>query len=111
MSLDVGLYYEVEPNKKSYVFEANITHNLGKMADKAGIYYYLWRPDEANITQAKELIEPIEKGLQDMKNRQEYYEQFNSPNGYGLYKHFVPFVEEYLNVCKEYPNAKIYISR
>ena len=46
-----------------------------------------------------------------MKNRREYYEQFNSPNGYGLYKHFVPFVEEYLNACKEYPNAKIYISR
>lgn len=64
-----------------------------------------------NITQAKELIEPLKKGLQDMKDRQEYYEQFNSPNGYGLYKHFVPFIEEYLNACKEYPNAKIYIDR
>ena len=111
MSLDVGLYYEVEPNKKSYVFEANITHNLGKMAYEAGIYYYLWRPDDINITQAKELIVALEIGLQDMKDKREHYEQFNSPNGYGLYKHFVPLVEEYLNACKEYPNAKIYISR
>ncbi len=28
------------------VYSANITHNLGEMADKAGIYYALWRPEE-----------------------------------------------------------------
>lgn len=111
MSLHVYLYYEVEPDKKSYVYDSNITHNLGEMADKVGIYYHLWRPEELNITQAKELIVALEVGLEDLKNRKEYYEQFNSPNGWGMYEHFVPFVEEYLNACKEYPNAKIHISR
>lgn len=111
MSLDIYLKYEVEPNKEVTVYGCNITHNLSEMADKAGIYYHLWRADELNITQAKELIEPLEKGLQDMKNRQEYYEQFNSPNGWGVYENFVPWVEKYLEACKEYPNAKIVVSR
>jgi hypothetical protein len=26
------------------VYNANITHNLGKMAEKAGLYETLWRP-------------------------------------------------------------------
>ena len=30
--------------KEEYVYGANITHNLGQMADKAGIYEALWRP-------------------------------------------------------------------
>jgi hypothetical protein len=28
-----------------------------------------------------------------------------------MYEHFVPFVEEYLNACKEYPDSTISISR
>ena len=47
MSLDVWLNAVV----KTQVFSANITHNLGKMADEAGIYKALWRPDEVEITQ------------------------------------------------------------
>lgn len=93
------------------VFEANITHNLGTMADKSGIYQYLWRPDELNITEAKELIEPLTKGLKDMKERPEYYKQFEASNGWGLYKHFVPWIEKYLEACIEYPDAIINVSR
>ena len=37
-------------------YEANITHNLSRMAQDAGIYHYLWRPEEMNITQAGQLI-------------------------------------------------------
>lgn len=42
MSLDVYLT-AVRPTE---VFSANITHNLGEMADKAGIYKACWRPEE-----------------------------------------------------------------
>jgi len=28
-----------------------------------------------------------------------------------MYEHFVPFVEKYLNACKEYPKSLIEISR
>jgi hypothetical protein len=93
------------------VYGANITHNLGKMAAEAGIYQALWRPEELNITKAGELVPIIEKGLDDMKARPEHYQQFNASNGWGLYENFIPWIEKYLEACKEYPEASIEVSR
>jgi hypothetical protein len=107
MSLDVYLV-RTQPTD---VYEANITHNLGKMAEEAGIYQHLWRPEELGITKAAELIEPLQQGLRLLKSDPARFEAFNSPNGWGLYKHFVPFVENYMRACKEYPDAEIRISR
>lgn len=93
------------------VYSANITHNLGKMADEAGIYELLWRPDEVGITKAKDLIEPLKEGLLKLKEKPDYFNKFNASNGWGLYKHFVPFVENYLNACIQYPEADVNVSR
>lgn len=110
MSLDFCLQYEEDGHEIS-VFDSNITHNLGKMADKAGIYYALWRPEEKGWVYAKDIIKVLEKGLKKLKDKPKYFEKFNSPNGWGMYEHFVPFVEEVLEACKKYPNAKIYCWR
>jgi hypothetical protein len=109
MSLDVYLTKIVTEEK--CVHDGNITHNLGKMASEAGIYQCLWRPEELGITKAAQLIEPLEKGLADLKARPDHFEQFNATNGWGMYKHFVPFVEEYLKACKEHPDADVGVSR
>ena len=93
------------------VFDANITHNLGKMADAAGIYYACWRPEEINCKLARDIIPILEKGYEDMKSRPDYFKQFDSPNGWGLYIHFLPWVEKYLEACKTYPDAEISVSR
>lgn len=113
------------------LFWANITHNLGQMAAEADIYNALWRPHrlkkEYNIpagnhddeysfennttTYAKDIIDIVEKGLFDMKSRPEHYEKFNSSNGWGLYKHFIPWIEKYLEALKTYPDAIISVSR
>ena len=118
MSLDVSLIitkpackYCGRAAEEDKVFSANITHNLNTMAEKAGIYKHLWRPEEIGISRAGELIEPVEKGLADMKARPEYYQQFDSPNGWGLYIHFVPWIERYLDACKKWPEAEIEVSR
>ena len=122
MSLDVSLYSKErktvmcyhcmhEHEEQEQLYTANITHNLGDMADKAGIYMALWRPGEIGAKYAKDIIEVVERGLADLKTRPEYFEQFNSPNGWGLYKHFVPFVESYLDALKKYPDAEIHVSR
>ena len=108
LSYDEGKTYTEDDEQ---VYWANITHNLGEMADKAGIYKALWRPEEIGAKYAKDIIEIVEKGLADLKARPEYFEQFNSPNGWGMYEHFVPFVAEYLEALKEYPHAKIEVSR
>lgn len=107
MSLDVSLT-AVRPTE---VYSDNITHNLGKMAREAGIYEYLWRPDEICITKAEQLIKPLEEGLALLKREPKHFEQFNAPNGWGMYEHFVPFVERYLEACRENPDADVSVSR
>ena len=99
-------YYKTEE-----YFHKNITHNLNKMAEACGIYYNLWRPDEIGIKYAKELIEPIHNAISLMRGNRQYFEQFNSPNGWGKYEHFLPFLESYLYACKQYPDSIIIVSR
>lgn len=120
MSLDISLYrkYHVSydngitmEEKEELVYDANITHNLGEMAGKAGIYYALWRPEEIGKTKAGEIIHILESGLIALKLKPDYYKTFDSPNGWGMYEHFVPFVEKYLEACREYPESIIHVSR
>lgn len=139
MSLDVYLYrrkwisYDAGKTlteEEETFYDANITHNLGEMAKEAGIYEALWRPhrlredydiaednyeaehefEDNVVILASEIIPVLEKGLNDLKARPEYFEKFNSSNGWGMYENFVPFVEKYLNACKEYPNAIVEVS-
>lgn len=85
----------------------NITHNLGTMADEAGIYNCLWRPEEHNLTHAGQLIEPLRAGLVLLKSDPERFKKFNASNGWGLYDNFVPFVEQVLEICEAHPDAEI----
>lgn len=93
------------------VYDANITHNLNSMAEAAGIYKELWRPEELQITHAAQLIEPLRKGLKWLRENKAEAEKYNAANGWGLYEHFVPFVEKYLAACEEHPDAAIGVSR
>jgi hypothetical protein len=97
--------------QREILYDANITHNLNKMADAAGIYEALWRPEEIGAKQAKDIIGKLGLGLDLLKKDPEYFQQFNSPNGWGMYEHFVPFVEKYLEACQENPDATIEVSR
>lgn len=107
MSLNVSLHAV----RKTEVFECNMTHNLGAMAQFAGVYQHLWRPEELNITHAKELIEPLEKGLKKLLNNPDSAKEHNPPNGWGDYNCLVEFIEQYLEACKENPDAELSISR
>jgi hypothetical protein len=132
MSLDVTLKDPTATYEVGYLYDANITHNLTEMAGEASIYKALWRPYQLKkefkklpknnytleltferecVTLAKDIIPILKKGLKDLKARPEYFETFNSPNGWGMYEHFVPFVEKYLEACKKYPESIIIISR
>jgi hypothetical protein len=93
------------------VYDRNITHNLGKMADAAGVYYACWRPDEKGWSKAKDLIEPLETGLKRLRDDPEAFKVHNPSNGWGDYEGLVAFVASYLDACKEYPEARIRVSR
>lgn len=93
------------------VFDANITHNLNRMADEAGIYQALWRPEEIGITKAAQLIAPLFAGLELLRADPPRFEKLNPENGWGDYRGFVVFVEKYLDACREYPEAIVRASR
>ena len=93
------------------VYTANITHNLNKMADAAGIYQYLWRPDEINISQASQLIEPLQVGLELLLSDPERFKAFNPSNGWGDYEGLCLFVGNYLQACRQFPDATVSVWR
>ena len=114
MSLDVTLFYRKpacahcgREEETTEAYSSNITHNLNKMAEAAGIYKHLWRPEELGITKAAELIEPLRAGLALLKSDPKRFKKFDAPNGWGLYVHFVPFVEDYLRACEENQDAEV----
>jgi len=114
MSLDVQLV--IFKNKKAMapteiVYESNITHNLNKMAEAAGIYMELWRPEEIGVKKAEQLIEPLRIGIAKLGADPEFYKTFNAANGWGTYVYFFPFVVNYWTACVKYPIAKIEVSR
>lgn len=107
MSLDVWL----DDDNGVTVFDANITHNLSTMADEAGIYECLWRPEEIGITKAGQIIEPLTKGLAIMVTEKSKFEFFNAENGWGKWEDFIPWCAEYLQACKDYPDAWVHVRR
>jgi hypothetical protein len=107
VSLDVWL----EEKRPCQVYECNITHNLNRMADEAGVYKHLWRPDEIGVTTAHELIEPLRAGLARLESDPERFKKLNPENGWGSYEGLVNFVTEYLAACEAHPEATVRVSR
>ena len=109
MSLDIYLYYEVEPEVRQTVYDANITHNLGDMAQAAGIYDALWHLK--HVHNAGDLAAVLEDGIRDMKRNPAWYNQHDAESGWGTYEQFLPWLIELHAACVVYPNAKLEVSR
>lgn len=106
MSLDV--YLEGVPTKPIELYWANITHNLCPMWREAGVCDALY--DSAG-KKAKEIIPILEQGAALMAADPTRFEALNSSNGWGLYKHALPWLQAYLAACRENPDATIRVSR
>ena len=106
MSLDISL----NVIKQTEVFSANITHNMGKMADAVGLYTPLWHPERIYLQWSYELIPYLEEGIALLKADPEQYKALDPENGWGSYDVFVPWLEKLLQQCKENPDAFIGVS-
>jgi hypothetical protein len=93
-----------EPSDAEPVYHNYTTHNLGKMANKAGIYEALWRSTDSK---AGDLIPSLEKGLAKLRAKPVYYAKYTPPNGYGTYAGLVTFTEDVLRACRLHPNAVV----
>lgn len=100
-----------------YVFQANITHNLGKMARACEmgngwtLYDALWRPDEHGWTHARDLTGILRDGLAILNSDRDRLEAFNPANGWGDYDLLVRFTAGYLVACERWPEAEVSVSR
>lgn len=112
LSLDVSLYVpSIDSPDREEVFDYNITHNLGRMADEAGVYDACWRPDEHGWTHARDIIPELTLGLAQLVTDPDRFSEFNPTNNWGSYQGLVRFVEAYLEACQKYPDAEIHVSR
>ena len=93
------------------LFEANYTHNCGSMAELAGVYRAVWRPEENGITKASQLAPILKAGIEAMEASPEKYEAKNPENGWGSYRTFLPWLRKYLQACQEFPDADVVASR
>jgi hypothetical protein len=81
------------------------------MANAAGIYEYLWRPEEIGITKAEQLIKPLRDGLARLVADPESFKKHNPDNGWGDYGGLVEFVREYIAACEANPDADVSVWR
>lgn len=101
----------VAPAYGGDVYWRNITHNLGRMADAAGLYAPMWRPDEHGWTHARDLIEPLRDGLAALQADPDRFKAFNPENGWGDYDGLLDFATSYLAACMKWPDAEVRVSR
>ena len=106
---DLGHIHEQEEGEE--LFSANITHNLNKMADAAGLYEALWRPEQIDANVAADLIPRLEAGLAKLQADPAEYRKLNPGNGWGNYSHLLELTRDYLKACKEHPTATIQVCR
>ena len=93
------------------LFHANITHNLNKMADEAGLYEALWNPESLKVKIARDLIIKLSTGLVKLKSDPERFKKLNPENGWGTYEGLVEFVEKYLIACVKNQDAEVEIDK
>jgi len=105
LSLDISITAETE------VFEANVVHNLGEMAEEAGLYKILWRPEEIDILLAKDAVPILERGLKALKENPEDFYPFAPEDKEGTYESLVKLVEDYLIACLRFPEGRISVSQ
>jgi hypothetical protein len=93
------------------LYSMSITHNLGLMAQEAGIYEILWRPEEVGVRLAKDLVEPLRQGLKLLLSDPERFRKFDPPSGWGTYEDLLVQGSGYLLALKRHPEATIRVSR
>lgn len=110
--------YHLESN-----WSANITHNLGNMADhipvklngvETTLYYICWRPEEirpAINVNTDTVLEGLLQGINYMLLHRKELLQYESPNGWGTYEGFMKFLLNYKQACEDNPDCEIEVSR
>jgi hypothetical protein len=108
MSLDIWLTVDVDTGgtvpHRVELYSANITHNVNDMWMEAGVYDALYNSEG---DEAGKHLQVLAKGIKDMSENPEKYEAMDSPNGWGSYKHALPWLQKWYVACYSHPKAII----
>jgi len=96
----------LDDEKGLVVFHTQITHNLVPMAEAAGIFYEIWRPQNYGISMAQQLIIPLWSGLNRLRASSNLFKPYSHPR-FGDYNEMINFVEEYLDACMVWQYAHV----
>lgn len=90
----------------------NITHNLAAMARDAGIYEILWHPEKMNPQPtAFSVAMTLESAIALMWADPARFKLHDAPNGWGIYDHFMPWLEKVARYCRDHPDFRVSASR
>jgi len=107
----MGLGFRLIQDMPTDVCEANITHNMTKMAGALGVYEALWHPEVmVDINKASDLLPIVEAALQEILMSPGKYKKYESVNGWGTTDWMTGFLDKVVKGCKEFPDAKIEVS-
>ena len=102
MSYDIQLVVDHRDGYKTTVFDKNITYNLRQMLVVAGLPDSFWTLDGMVASDAEDLLYSV---WRELRTRTDYYEQFNSPNGWGLHKNLLPFIKDMYLASRQHPRG------
>ena len=108
MSLDIGLYVEVDTGgdelRSIELYHANYTANVYPMWIEAGVDEALYKSNEM---EAATIIPILEDGIRNMESNPHTYIAMNPPNGWGDSVGALRFLRRLLAACKDDPLALI----
>jgi len=113
MSLNLHLIADPCPHcgRADEVLDFNITHNLNRMAEEAGVYDVLWRPEENGVKLAVQLVKPLEAAIEMMMADPSRFQAHDAPNGWGTFEQFLPWLVKVLHACRAHPEAEVRAGR
>lgn len=100
--------HEHEREDRERFYDANITHNLARMFDEAGIYQILWHGDDLV---AGDVLPRLEAALVEMRADPERFRAFEPTNKWGSYEDAMAFLRRVIEMCREHPTARLRCSR
>lgn len=126
MSLDVTIF-KAGHHKENNEWSANITHEMGEMAQHIPVYYkftdneeyendlyhLVWRPEEVGFgcNNTDIVAQALQSGISYMVAHRDELLQYNPSNGWGDYDSFLIWLIKYWKACLDNPDCKIEVDR
>lgn len=107
MSYDVDMVSADLDGHRVVVYESNITYNLRPMMVAAGLE---GGPKALHGKTGREVSDLLYAVWSELRRDPVTYSKLDAPNGWGLYKHLVPWIKAWYLASRTYPSAivKVY---